>query len=472
VLWTRLAPQPLLPLGGLPPVALTVRWQLALDEHFQHLVQDGEHLAVPEHAFSVHVQVSGLPAAQRFFYRFMVGDAVSPTGRTCTAPAEDAPVNRLRLALASCQHYEHGHFAAHRDIAAQDLDVVLFVGDYIYETHSTSVQVRLHEGQPPVDLDGYRARHATYKLDAHLQAAHAAHPWLLVWDDHEVRNDYAGDQTAGAFAPGEFLKLRAAAYKAYFEHMPVAPDQHPVGSVMRMHDRFVWGQLAELWTLDGRQYRSPQACGPSGEAYGRLLWRCDALADPQRTVFGFDQEQWLSDGLAGSSRTWKLLAQATQMSAWGLSLPFMRGVYSDGWDGYPAARARLLQHLLQARLSNVVSLGGDVHRHVAAALRQVPNDHASPILASELVTSSISSRGLPESVMRAVRRSNPDLLHARSDQRGYALIEVTPVRLQCEFRATAFPVTEQASLHTQARFVVEAGQPGPQRDGGASHPPA
>ena len=465
VLWTRLAPQPLLPLGGLPPMAITVRWQLALDEQFGQVVQEGEHEAVPEHAFSVHVQVGGLPPAQRYFYRFIVGDAVSRTGRTRTAPAKDAPVDRLRLALASCQHYEHGRFAVHREIAERDLDFVLFVGDYIYETHSTSVQVRLHEAPPPLDLDGYRARHATYKLDADLQAAHAAHPWVLAWDDHEVRNDYAGDQSTGNFAPGEFLRLRTAAYKAYFEHMPVAPDQLPLDGTMRMHDRFTWGQLAQLWTLDGRQYRSAQACGVPGEAHGRLLWHCNEMADPPRTLLGTAQEQWLARGLADSPHTWKLLAQGTQMSAWGLSLPFMRGVYSDGWDGYPAARTRLLQHVHDAHVANVVSLGGDVHRHVAASLRLAPNDPASPVLVSEFVTSSITTRGLPEPVMQAVRRSNPDLLHARSDERGYALIEATPGLMQCEFRATAFPVAEQARLHTQARYAVEAGHPGPQRAG-------
>lgn len=465
VLWTRLAPQPLLPLGGLPPLAIPVRWQLALDEQFGQVVQQGEQEAVPEHAFSVHVHAGGLPSARRYFYRFITGDAVSPIGRTCTAPAEEAPVDRLRLALASCQHYEHGHFAAHREIAGRDLDFVLFVGDYLYETRSTSVQLRLHEAGPPVDLDGYRARHATYKLDPDLQAAHAAHPWLLVWDDHEVRNDYAGDQSTGDFAPGEFLRLRTAAYKAYFEHMPVAPDQAPVDGTMRMHDRFTWGRLAQLWTLDGRQHRSAQACGAPGEARGRLLWSCDELADPRRSLLGAAQERWLAQGLADSPHAWKLLAQGTQMSAWGLSLPFMRGIYSDGWDGYPAARRRLLQHVQDAGIANVVSLGGDVHRHVAAPLRLQGNDPASPVLASEFVTSSISTRGLPESVMQAVRRSNPDLLHARSDERGYAFIDAAPGLLQCEFRATAFPVGDHARLHTQARFAVEAGHPGPQRAG-------
>jgi alkaline phosphatase D len=463
VLWTRLAPRPHEPLGGLPPLTIAVQWQLALDEQFAQVVREGVHEAVPEHAFSVHVQVGGLPPGQRFFYRFMVGDAVSRTGRTRTAPAADAAVDRLRLALASCQHYEHGSFAVHREIAARDLDFVLFLGDYIYETRSTSVQVRLHEGPPPTTLDGYRARHATYKLDLDLQASHAAHPWLLVWDDHEVRNDYAGERTSGVRAGADFLRLRTAAYKAYFEHMPVAPDQLPVNGAMRMHDQFLWGRLAQLWTLDGRQYRSAQACGAPHQAQGQIRWHCDELADPRRSVFGEAQEQWLQQGLARSDRSWKLLAQATQMSSWGVDTPLARGVYTDGWDGYPRARERLLQGVRDARVADVVSLGGDVHRHVAAQLRLAPNDSASPVLASEFVTSSISSRGLPEAVMQAVRSSNPDLLHARSDERGYALVDVTPALLQCEFRATPYPVSAQAQLHTQARYAVKAGRAGPER---------
>jgi alkaline phosphatase D len=464
VLWTRLAPRPHEPLGGLPPLAVPVHWQLALDEQFAHVVREGVQDAVAEHAFSVHVLVGGLPPAQPYFYRFIAGDAVSRVGRTRTAPAADAQVDRLRLALASCQHYEHGRFAVHREIAARDLDFVLFVGDYIYESTSPHVQVRLHEGPPPTTLDGYRARHATYKLDLDLQASHAAHPWLLVWDDHEVRNDYAGERTFGPFDADAFLRLRTAAYKAYFEHMPVAPDQLPVDGAMRMHDHFGWGRLAGLWTLDGRQHRSLQACGAPGQAQGRLRWHCGELADPARSVFGPAQERWLMQGLADhrDAHTWKLLAQATQMSSWGVDMALARGIYTDGWDGYPRARERLLQHVHDAGLANVVNLGGDVHRHVAANLRLAPNDTASPVLASEFVTSSISSRGLPEMAMQAVRRSNPDLLHARSDERGYALIEATPALLHCEFRAAAFPVAEQARLHTQARYAVEAGRAGPQ----------
>ena len=179
VLWTRLAPRPHESGGGLPDAPIAVRWELADDEAFASGVRRGELLAWSEHAHSVRVEVGGLRSAARFFYRFIVGDAVSPVGRTRTAPAADAEVTRLRLALASCQHYEQGAFAAQRDMAQRDLDAVLFVGDYIYESSNPRLRIRPHEGPAPLTLAAYRARHATYKLDADLRAAHAAHPWLM-----------------------------------------------------------------------------------------------------------------------------------------------------------------------------------------------------------------------------------------------------------------------------------------------------
>ncbi|MCW7538329.1 alkaline phosphatase D family protein [Aquabacterium sp. A7-Y] len=465
VLWTRLAPRPLDQGGGLPPRPLVVRWELADDENFGRLVTSGEQLALPEHGHSVHVQVEGLESGRMFFYRFLCGDAVSPIGRTRTAPAEDAPVQRLRFALASCQHYEQGHYAAHREIASRDLDFVLFVGDYIYESSHPSFMVRRHEGPPPTRLEAFRRRHATYKLDHDLRAAHAAHPWILTWDDHEVENDYAGEHSRFGGDPQHFLRRRAAAYKAYFEHLPIAPERAPVGPAMRIHDRYSWGRLAELWTLDGRQYRSPQACPEDGPVRGgRVLTDCAAMAEVGRSVFGTEQEQWLESGLHTSTRTWKLLAQASQLSSWGVDTPLGRSVYSDAWDGYPAARERLLRGMADAGLRDVIALGGDVHRHVAAQLRLASNDPASPIVASEFVTSSITSRGLPGVATALIRAANPDLLHARGDERGYAMIDLRPQQARCEFRATAFPVAEQARLHTQAAFVVESGRAGVQRD--------
>ncbi|WP_298835158.1 alkaline phosphatase D family protein [uncultured Piscinibacter sp.] len=463
-IWTRLAPRPLEPGGGLPATPLALRWELAEDERFSKGVRRGEFVARPEHGHSVHVDVGGLTSGRTWYYRFIAGDAASPIGRTRTAPAEDEAVGRLRIALASCQHYEQGWYVAHREIAAREVDLVLFVGDYIYESSSPRYRLRAHEGPAPHTLDAYRARHATYKLDADLRAAHAAHPWLLTWDDHEVENDYAGEVGPAGRDRDTFLQRRAAAYQAYFEHLPVSPSMAPRGAAMRIHQDFRWGRLAELWTLDNRQYRSLQACSTPYRRGGDLLAGCDELADPARTMLGREQEAWLARGLAGSQSRWQLLAQSTQLSPCGLDTPLGRRLFSDGWDGYPRARERLLDAIAAAGRRDVLVLGGDVHRHVSANLRLRPDDPRSPVVASEFVCSSITSRGLSEAVTSLIRASNPDLLHARSDERGYALLEITPEAALCDFRATPFPAQADARLHSQARFVVEAGQPGVVRD--------
>lgn len=462
VLWTRLAPRPYEPGGGLPKAPLPVRWELADDERFSRIRARGRVDARPEHAHSVHVEVKGLPAGREFFYRFTSGEAVSAVGRTRTAPPPDAPVERLRLALASCQHYEHGHYAAHREIAQRDLDLVLFVGDYIYESSKPRHIVRPHEGRVPVTLDGYRRRHAHYRLDPDLQAAHAAHPWLLTWDDHEVQNDYAGDSTSWAITAEKFLRIRAAAYKAYFEHLPVAPSMAPSGPQMRIHDCFTWGRLAELWLLDGRQYRSPQACPADGRGGGRMVLDCQELAAGERTLFGHGQEAWLREGLRASTRRWKLLAQGSQLSPSAFETPLGQIVYTDAWDGYPAARERLLDAI--AGVPDVLVLGGDVHRHVAADLRLRPGERRSPVVATEFVASSISSVGLPESALAVLRRMHPDLAHLRGDERGYAFVELGENFALCDFRGTAHPVAAGARLHSQARFAVESGRAGVLRD--------
>ncbi|WP_428421758.1 alkaline phosphatase D family protein [Methylibium sp.] len=465
VLWTRLAPRPREPLGGLPDAAIAVRWELAEDERFSIGRHTGVAWARPEHAHSVHVDVDGLPSDRRYFYRFHAGEATSPVGRTRTAPAPDAVVNRLRIALASCQHYEQGEFTLHREIASRDLDFVLFVGDYVYESSNARLRVRPHEALQPTTLEGFRQRHVTYKLDAALRAAHAAHPWVLTWDDHEVENDYAGAASRDpSRTAADFLQLRAAAYKAYFEHMPVSPRSAPVGADMRIHEHYPWGRLADLWTLDNRQYRSLQPCNPEGIAGGRLLTQCATLEDDAATVFGAVQERWIGEQLAASQRGWRLLAQGTQIAPGGIDTPLGRSIFSDGWDGYPKARARLLRAIAEQPQGNVVCLGGDVHRHVVARLRADPSDPRSAVVASEFATSSLTSRGLSDTATALMRSSNPDLLHARSDERGYVLLDLTPQRLRAELRATAFPVAADAQVHTQARFVVEQGHPAPQSD--------
>lgn len=465
VLWTRLAPRPCEPLGGLPSQVIGVQWQLADDDGFARIVREGEALARPEHAHSVHVALEGLASDRFYFYRFRCAGAWSPIGRTRTPPAPDAEVARLRLALAACQHYEQGSFAAHADLARRDVDLVVFAGDYIYEGSNPRHLVRSHEAGVPRDLAAYRQRHVTYKLDPDLRAAHAAHPWLLAWDDHEVENDYAGllGSRGEQVDPAAFLAIRNAAHKAYFEHMPVAPELLSLGPEGGFRHHVPWGRLADLWTLDGRQFRSPQACNPPGRAGGRTLFDCAELQDPQRTIFGTEQERWIAGELAASQRGWKLLTQGSQVTPGGFKAPMLgRGIFSDGWDGYPHARQRLLDALGAAPGGDVICLGGDVHRHVAARLRTDAADPRSAVIGSEFCCSSISSRGLPDTALALMRAGNPDLLHARGDERGYALIELTQRAATCSFLATAHPAVDGATLQLQARFVVERGHAGPQ----------
>ena len=464
VIWTRLVPRPREPLGGMPDAPVQVTWEVADDEAFSTIVARGEAVALPQHAHSVHVEVTGLRSDRRYFYRFHSADALSPTGRTRTAPAADAPSGRLRLALASCQHYEQGAFAVHREIAERDLDLVLFVGDYIYETNRRDPE-RPHEGPRPTTLDGYRQRHVTYKLDPHLRASHAAHPWVLTWDDHEVENDYAGTASNdAAVSMAEFLRIRTAAYKAYFEHMPVSPSMLPGPQGMRIHEHYRWGQLADLWTLDTRQYRSTQACNPPGVGGGRVLTRCDELQAEPRSMLGTEQEAWIGQQLAGSDRTWRLLAQSTQIAPGGVATPLGRSIFSDTWDGYPRARERLMRAIAEQPKRNVVCFGGDVHRHVVANLRADPDDLRTPVVATEIVSTSVTSRGLSNAATAVLRSANPDLLHVRGDERGYALIDLTAERLHVDLRATDFPVIEGATLRSQAQYVVENGQPTPQKE--------
>ena len=229
---------------------------------------------------------------------------------------------------------------------------------------------------------------------------------------------------------------------------------------MRIHERYTWGRLAELWTLDSRQFRNVQACNEPGRGGGRVLAECADLALESRSLLGAEQEQWLRRGLAASERRWKLLGQGSQICPGGIESPLGRRIYSDGWDGYPRARERFLESLAHARDGNVVCMSGDVHRHMAAQLRAHGNQRESPIVAGEFVCSSITSHGVSEAVMALMRASNPDIVHGRSDERGYALIDVTPGAAACEFRATPFPAKAEARLTTQARFVIENGRPG------------
>lgn len=459
VLWTRLTGLDL-------PAQVPVRWQVAHDEGFSRIAASGTETAGPSTAHSVHAEVAGLAPGRGYFYRFSALGQQSATGRTRTAPAADAPAT-LRAVLASCQRWDHGLYAAWRDVAAREVDLVMFVGDYLYEYASPEGVVRPHDGPLVRTLDQFRARYAQYKSDPMLQAAHAAAPWIVTWDDHEVENDYANEDGSTLFGAG-LLRLRAAAYQAWWEHQPVPKAMKPVGPDARTFHRLDWGRLARIHTLDGRQYRDTQACRPMGRLGGASsvdAEACPELQDPKRSLLGHAQERWLADGW-DTDRPWNLLAQQTLMARYSrtpVTGPRTGRYWTDGWDGYPLARQRLLQGAADRRLGGVVVLGGDVHAHVVADLKADAFDPAAATVASEFVATSISSRGMPQGILDRLRPHNPHLLHARSDQRGYLALQVDARELRADLMVVQDPLNAFSPVEVSVRYAVEQGRPGPQR---------
>ncbi|MBE7424419.1 MAG: alkaline phosphatase D family protein [Zoogloeaceae bacterium] len=461
VLWTRLAPDPLNG-GGLPPADIAVRWEIARDEAFRDVVRRGSAPAEPRHAHCVHVEADGLEPARWYWYRFMAGDAVSPAGRTRTAPAAGSEVDRLRLAFASCQQYEQGFYAAHRHMAAEDLDLVVFLGDYIYESSWGSRHVRKHEGPEPYTLEQYRNRYARYKSDPDLQRCHAAFPWLVTWDDHEVDNDYASDRSEDL--DPNFLARRAAAYRAYWEHMPLRRGAMPDGLRMRLHGRHDFGRLARFHVLDGRQYRDHQACPRDGRGGGSVIGdaACPERMVPQRSLLGAAQEHWLHEGLVGRGMRWNILAQPLLMAQLQRKPAPERRFWSDGWDGYPAARARLLQAIAERKPANPVVIGGDVHFNCVADLKPDFDDPKSPVVAAEFCGTSITSQSQPQARLDALRAESPHIRLIDGRRRGYVTLELAERRCLAKLRTLDSEKAADSPIATLATFVVEDGRPGAQ----------
>jgi alkaline phosphatase D len=457
VLWTRLAPSPLEPLGGMSPEPVTVRWEIAADERMRRVVASGIESATADWAFSVHAEPQGLEPARDYWYRFTAGNARSVVGRTRTAPAASAPASRLRLAVASCQQYEHGYYAAYRHMLADDLDAIVHVGDYIYENSWGDRLVRRHDTEETYTLEDYRRRYALYRGDRDLAAAHAAYPWLITWDDHEVDNDYVGDSSRDGDDPHVFLARRAAAYRAFYEHLPLPRAAMPSSHAMRLHAQRTFGDLACLALLDQRQYRSRQACTPPGKRGAQRVVPCAELDDPSRTMLGGDQEQWLYSRLAESRTRWNLLAQGVVMSYIDEDPGEGRRHWSDSWSGYPPARKRLLDFLRERRIANPIVLSGDIHSFVAGVLNAIPEDPGSPAVATEFVTTSITSQGLPDSLVRNIV-SNPNIAHASSSHRGYLRLDVSRERVQADLIGLDDATRADSGRSTLAAFVVEHGR--------------
>lgn len=457
VLWTRLAPDPLAG-GGLDPLPIMVNWEVSDDEGFRAIARRGTVSADPHYGHSVHVEVDGLQPDRWYWYRFLAGDAVSPLGRTRTAPASHAFAG-LRFAFASCQQYEQGYYVAHRHMAQEDLALVVFLGDYIYESSWGSRHVRKHEGPEPRTLEQYRNRYACYKSDPDLKRCHARFPWIATWDDHEVENDYANDRSQRL--DPEFLVRRAAAYQAYYEHMPLRAHARPRGPDMRLYQHYDFGRMARFYLLDDRQYRSTQPCQPRERGGSSTVQDCAERLDARRTMLGLEQEAWLTDSLTRSSARWNLVAQQTLMAQRDVGADTgPRSFWTDGWDGYPAARRRLLTSIAQHKPSNPMVIGGDVHANYVCDLKTDFDDPRAPVIATEFCGTSITSQGPGRKKTDAARANNPHIKFARGDKRGYVTVELAENRARVLLRTIESEKKPTSAVSTLARFVVRNGRPG------------
>lgn len=463
LLWTRLAPRPFEPAGGLPPVKCRVEWQVAEDDAFTRVIRSGVSTASPAYGHSVHVDVAGLRPGRDYFYRFRSRGHVSPVGRTRTAPARTARPEALRFALASCQAYTDGYYDAWRHLAAEELDVVFFLGDYIYEGAINDVggnrmdsSLRLPDTftLETDTLDLYRMRYALYRTDPDLQAAHAAFPWVLTWDDHEVQDNYADGVSRFTTVPQkDFLVRRANAYRAYWENQPLRWPRRPAGPDMSAYRRFRFGDLAHAYVLDTRQYRDDQACGDN------LRAGCDDRDDPDRTLLGAGQRDWLLDRMGRSDARWNILAQQIMMAECRYGGPANR-LDMDKWDGYPADRQRILE--TAARVPGTVVLSGDIHNNYAADLRADFERPETAAVAVELVGTSISSGGdgsdsTPQLEMQ--RQYNPHLRLANG-QRGYVRCELGRDVMRADYRVMSQVTQPGGEISTRASFLSERTRPG------------
>jgi len=466
VLWTRLAPDPLAidGLGGMPPVPVKVDYEVANDDRFRSVVRRGSVLATPDLGHSVHPELHGLAPDRGYFYRFRAMGEISPIGRTRTAPVHTATPREVNFAFASCQQWQAGFYTAYDHMATEDLDLVVHLGDYIYEngvtTNPRGVTLDPAFAAETVELARYRMQYGLYKSDPSIQKAHANFPWIITFDDHEVENNWASDISQIDTEPDQdravFRQRRARAFQAMYENQPFRLAQLPAGPDARMYRRLPYGRLADFIIIDTRQYRDDQPCG-DGQSAG-----CAERSDANRTILGAEQRAWLLDRLTGSTARWKVLGNQAPMGQTDLDPGEATEVFLDPWDGYVADRNTVLSTVHDRGIDNLVVITGDRHQNYAWDLRRDFADPNSPTVASEFVGTSITTGGNGADMTdggRTLLAANPHMKFFNS-QRGYVRVNVNSQRWRSDFRVVPAVTTQGAAISTRASFVVEDGEAG------------
>ena len=455
ILWTRLTTDLVDPsgFGGIGESDHAVLWEVASDQAFTKIVKEGTEPAAAEFGHSVHADARGLEPDTWYWYRFRIGEYTSPVGKTRTTPDDDATVDQLKFAFASCQLRTAGHWTAYPHLVEDEPDLVLFLGDYIYEYPGGEGDLAVPLKAEPVTLADYRVLYAAYQRDPLIQAAQAVAPWVVTWDDHEVENNVAAGIAEKPEDQAGFEARRVAAYQAFWESHPIRIDPPADDGSLEVYRWFRYGTLAEFFVLDGRQYRSDQVCGDN-VATNRT--ECPELADPALTMLGPDQEQWLAEGLKSADATWTVLAQQTVVKSLVLGDIVLN---VDQWDGYPAARARLLDAIYQAGLQNVVVLTGDIHAGGAADLRMADAGTEGEIVAHELVAPGISSAGLG-GLGSAIDLKAFGLAYANFEDNGYVRCTVTPETWTTEFVVVDTVQEPTSPASVDGTVEITAGTPG------------
>jgi alkaline phosphatase D len=468
-LWTRLE-----------GVDRTVRLQVEIspDEDFRRLIYRQDVVADAARDFTVHHRADHrvLQPGEQYFYRFATCDESSPVGRFRTARPADSR-EPVRIAFFSCQRYPRGYFTPHAALLNEDVDLIVSLGDYIYETGE---RVRYPDRADRTGADGngevqtlaeYRDKYTLYHSDPHLQALRAKHPMVAIWDDHEFENNYAGDgpspnpeERTVSRRRVSFGERQGAAYAAFFEHLPVLRT----ADFPRIYGSIPLGGNAEVFLLDTRQYRDEQPCGDV------TIQPCDPAdrENPARTLLGPAQKAWLKGGLERSTAAWKIVAN--QVMIMSLDVPARSPVNPDQWDGYAAERRELLEHVSARGVKDVTFLTGDIHTFFAGNVTPSGREGAPPVdgvpVATEFVGGSVTSEGIGDdfrlneagvagelSTEAGVRANNPHIKAADLIHRGYGVLEATQQELKVRFRAVRSVAEPRSEVFTTKEFRVARG---------------